>query len=104
MVYGKYLKNRTPYNEFKFKTFRNRLASLLKVSKRNYYQNIFTNNSSNLKNIWSGIKELINLKKKSTRNVPTKLKEGDFDITNIKEIANKFNNFFHQLDQIWEIL
>ena len=71
ILYRKFLKNNSAYNHFKYKTYRN------KLSKRNYYQNYFRSNSSNLKKIWLGIKEIVNLNKKGSRGIPTKLKEGD---------------------------
>ena len=97
MLYKKLLKNNSAYNRFKYKTYRNKLNILLKISKRNYYQNYFTSNSCNLKTIWAGIKEIVNLNKKGTRGIPTKLEEGDSEITNAKEMANKFNKFFSSI-------
>ena len=94
ILYWKFLKNNSAYNHFKYKTYRNKLSILLKVTKRNNYQNYFRSNSSNLKKIWLGIKEIVNLNKKGSRGIPAKLKEGDLEITNVKEIANKFNKFF----------
>ena len=63
------------------------------MSKGNY-QNYFRSNSSNLKKNLLGIKEVVNLNKKGSQGIPTKLKEGDSEITSAKEIANKFNKFF----------
>lgn len=97
MLYRKFLQNNSIYNHFKYKTYRNKLSILLKLSKRNYDQNYFRSNLSNLKKIWSGIKEIVNLNKKGSRGIPTKLREGDLEITNTKEIANKFNNFFSSI-------
>ena len=83
ILYRNFLKNNSAYyNHFKYKTYRNKLSILLKVRKRNYYQNYFRSNLSNFKKIWSGIKEIVNLNKKGSRGVPTKLKEGDLEITN----------------------
>jgi DUF4097 and DUF4098 domain-containing protein YvlB len=56
MLYREFLKNNSSYNHFKFKIYRNKLSILLKISKRNYYQNYFRSNSCNVKKIWSGIK------------------------------------------------
>ena len=65
-LHKKYLKstNITTKNElfFKFKRYRNSIANLMKVSKKQHYATFFNNNLNNLKNTWKGIKELINLK------------------------------------------
>ena len=73
------------------------LSILLKVRGIIYYQNYFRSNSSNLKKIWSGIKEIVNLNKKGSRGFPAKLKEGDLQIINAKEIANRFNKLFFSI-------
>ena len=57
ILYRKFLKSNSAYSHFKYKTYRNKLSILLKVSKRNYYQNYLKSNSGNLKTIWSGIKK-----------------------------------------------
>jgi hypothetical protein len=96
MLYRKFLKNNSSYNHFKYKTYRNKLSILLKISKRNY-QNYFRSNSCNLKKIWSGIKEIVNLNKRGTQGIPTKLKEDNLETTDANEISDKFNNFFSSI-------
>jgi hypothetical protein len=97
MLYRKFLKNNSSYNHFKYKIYRNKLSILLKISRRNYYQNYFRSHSCNLKKIWSGIKEIVNLNKKGTRGIPTKLKEDNLETNDAKEIADKFNKFFSSI-------
>ena len=80
------------------------MSILLKISRRNYYQNYFRSNLSNLKKIWSGIKEIVNLNKKGPRGIPTKLREGDLEINNTKEIANKLDKFFSSIGKMLVIL
>ena len=65
------------FNCLRYKSYRNNLCILLKVSKRNFYQNYFSKNASNIKNIWSGIKEIINLNKRGTRGIPTISKDNN---------------------------
>ena len=57
-----------------FKKFRNRIAIALKDSKANYYYNYFQTNSKNMKQLWSGIKSVINIRKSSNVSVISKLK------------------------------
>ena len=64
-----------------FKTYRNNLNKITKLSKANYYGKV-----------WEGIKEIINIKKNSPKiqNINNNRKL----ITNHKIIANTFNNVF----------
>ena len=61
-----------------FKTYRNNLNKITKLSKANYYSEFFKENKKKLHKVWEGIKEIINRKL----------------ITNHKIIANTFNNVF----------
>jgi hypothetical protein len=63
--YKKYIKTRSLYFYNKFKTYRNKINHLLKISKINYYNQYFTINKSHIKNIWKGIKQIITLKTKT---------------------------------------
>ena len=46
-----------------YKTYRNSLSTLLRRSKKSYYNNYFRNNINNIKNTWKGIKSTLkNLK------------------------------------------
>ena len=49
---------------------KNYLNEIIKISKKSYYEKYLTNNSNNLKKIWLGIKEIINIKYKNYE-VPT---------------------------------
>lgn len=78
-----------------FKKFRNRIAIALKDSKANYYYNYFQTNSKNMKQLWSGIKSVINIRKSSNVNVISKLKNSNGALTSDPVvIANLFNKFF----------
>ena len=48
----------------KYRFYPNKKSSLLNISKKQYYQSYFLTNNKNIKNFWSGIKELITLKPK----------------------------------------
>ena len=63
--------------------------------KATYFYNYFRNNSSNMKQLWSGIKSVISIRKSSNVNVINKLGDPDGNITSDpKVIANIFNKFF----------
>ena len=47
-----------------YKQIRNQLVDEIKSSKQNFYRNYFTENNKNLRKIWLGIKEIVNIKSK----------------------------------------
>ena len=78
-----------------YKKFRNRVAISLKESKADYYYNYFQKNSNNMKQLWSGIKSVIDIRKSNSINVINKLKDSSGNITSDPAvIANIFNKFF----------
>ena len=76
-----------------YKTLKNRLNSLIYHSKKNYYTKYFNQYSSNIKKIWIGIKNIINIKTKD-HNSPNCIEINNELITDNKEICNNFNNYF----------
>ena len=77
-----------------YNTYRNGLSTLLKQSKKIYYNNHFRNNINNIKNTWKGIKSTISLNTKESESPKIILNnKGEF-ITNPNDIANQFNKFF----------
>ena len=65
-------------------------------SKKNYYQKYFTEHSNNVKKLWIGIKEIINVKYKSY-DTPNCLEVDKESITDNTEICNKFNDYFSSI-------
>jgi hypothetical protein len=50
----------------KYKYYRNRISTLIRVSKKKYYYEYFEINLNNMKNTWDGINDLINRKKRKS--------------------------------------
>ena len=79
-----------------YKTIRNLIVSECRNSKKLYYQNYFLNNSNNIRNTWQGIKSIINLDGRDKLN-PTSILIDDDLVTEPKEVANQFNNYFSNI-------
>ena len=79
-----------------YKLLKNEITYLTRQRKKDYYHNYFTKNKTNLKKIWSGIKEVINIKNK-TLSKPTCIKNNKQTISNPKEVANAFNDYFSNI-------
>ena len=92
---GKFRKNNDESLKDLYKKFRNRVSDSLTERKASYFHNYFLKNSNNMKQLWSGIKSVINIKKSSNINVINKLKDSNGNITSDPAvIANLFNKFF----------
>ena len=66
---------------------------MLLISKKLYYKKFFAANNCNIKETWKGIKQIISFKFKSS-NAPHILEVGTTNITDKKNTANVFNNYF----------
>ena len=95
-LYSNYTKCKNPdrksENLASFRIFRNQLNETIKINKSRFYQNYFTENNKNLRKIWQGIKEIINIKSKNNDH-PTCITDNE-TITDPTQISNKFNNYF----------
>ena len=77
----------------KYKLYRRMLTTLLKRSKHTYFSSFFQNHINDLKNTWKGIKRIISLKV-FTCKVPCTIIEDNISLTNLKDSAAAFNNYF----------
>lgn len=92
-LYKKYLKKPNPFNENKYKNYKNKLNHSLKLSKKNYYQNKLETIKTDLKAVWKLLNEVIN-RRKTTSKLPNTFMHNNEEITNPMDIANKFCEYF----------
>ena len=91
----KYRKSNDQSDKELYKKFRNQVSKSLRENKAKYFYNYFQQNRKNMKELWSGIKSVISIKKSSNINVINKLKDSNGNITSDPAvIANVFNKFF----------
>ena len=76
-----------------YKKIKNSITWILGKNKKEHYQNYFKSQKNNIKKVWKGIQEFINVKSK-TDNTPTGLRVEDEYKTDLKEISNTFNDYF----------
>ena len=82
-------------NLVKYKLYRNRICTLTRLSKKNYFHAFFSYNLNDMKNTWNGINSLINNKRKKSK-VVSSLKHL-YDNSTTKdplEMSNIFNRYF----------
>ena len=98
-TYEKYIKCKKSQGNLKnillqeYKSLKNEITLLIRNSKKNYYENYFTNNKKNLRKTWEGIKEIINLHSNKANN-PSFIKDGTVTHSDDTSISNCFNNYF----------
>ena len=76
-----------------YKSLKNEINSLLRESKKEFYNRYFTRNKKDLRKTWMGIKEIINLKS-SKASTPSFVKDANSIHNDDITIANCFNNYF----------
>ena len=74
-----------------YKAYRNRLHHLLRMTERQYYQDLILQHKANIKKSWQVIKSIINKRKYCPVN--SKFKYNGDVISDGKIIANRFNMF-----------
>ena len=96
----KWLDIKSPYYHSRFKFYRNKVNHLLRISKRQYYNDYFIKNTKDTKLIWKGIKQIIILNSKCNQS-PTKIIDNNSEVTDTKSIANAFCKYFADIgDQL----
>ena len=96
-IYNKFCKEKNPQQREicgkQFKTYRNHLTTLLRITKNEYYKIYSQENKKEWETVWKTIKEIINVKTKNDVRINSLL-IGETKTTNAKPTANYFNTFF----------
>ena len=85
--------NRKEELHLQYKCLRNRIVALIRLSKKYYYQNYFSNNTKNIKKTWSGIKSLINIRAINKEHPNSILINNNLENEPTK-MADCFNSYF----------
>ena len=89
-LYKKALHEPSNDNHNKYKTYRNKLTSLIRLSRKKYYSERIESNINNNNNLWQIVKDLIGTKTNASN---TFINEGK-EITDPEQISNIFNSYF----------
>lgn len=105
-IYKMYLKTKDPTlkQDFhkKFKELRNKTREASRLSQKEYLQNFFAKNINNIKKTWKGIKSVININT-SNRNQPSSLMVNSKLVTEPKQVAETFNEYFTTIAENFKI-
>ena len=87
-------KNRL-YRRFLRKDYRNRLTSVIRAAKKNYFAQKLDHNKASLKNIWREINSILGKNKRT--DLPCEFTNGEETLRDPPEIANSFNTHFSNI-------
>ena len=76
-----------------YRSYRNLIVTLLRTSKKKYHTDYFEEHKQNMKKTWDGIRDLINVSKKSSTNINEIIHDKQ-SFTDNKDIAKALNNYF----------
>ena len=96
-LFKKYSKLKDPVKKTethdKYKNYRNLLATIIKKSKKKYYNEFFKTKINNIKNTWKGIRNLISCKESASPYIHL-LSQENKTVSNPKKIVNIFYDYF----------
>ena len=84
--------------ESNYKSFRNTLTCLVRVARKNYYDNKLDKARSNLKQTWKILNELIN-RRDAKSPYPASFTKNGMEISIPTDIANNFCDYFTNIGQ-----
>ena len=91
-LYKKSIQKPTETNVYKYRMYRNRLNSLLRRAKQNYFSSQLDKERYNIRNTWKILNSILRCPKKVQ--CQKFVSNNNETYTEPKEIANKFNDFF----------
>ena len=93
-MFKKHIKLKDPVTKTethdRHKNYINLLSTVIKKSKKKYYNELFKNNMNNMKNTWKGLRNLISCKQSASPNINLFLNDHE-RVTKSKKTANIFN-------------
>ena len=92
-LYGQYLKTKSDKSLWKYKKYKNKLTSILRLAENHYYTEELNKHKGNIKGTWNVVNLLMNKVRKDQSYASSFISNGKL-IHNKEDIANEFNEFF----------
>jgi hypothetical protein len=93
LLYKKSIQKPTETNIDKYKRYRNKLNTILRLTKQSYFCDILEKEKFNMRNTWKVLNSIIRCKTTKTKGNQT-FKSGDVTYTSPHDIATHFNTYF----------
>ena len=100
-LYEAFILSRSAESEHKYKTYKNKLTSILRLTEKTYYSTLLEQQRTNVKGTWKILNKVI----KKIYNKPTYPEyflKNNTRISKKEDIANGVNRFLQMLVQIWQ--
>ena len=94
ILYKQFLKTRTKEAENKYKKYKNKLTSIMRINKKDYYNKQLQQNKSNTQGTWNILNSLIKKGLKKSEYPDHFNTENKPNISTLQEIVNEFNDYF----------
>ena len=95
-LYKKYLRVPSMDNDLRYKSYKNKLNHILRLSKGLYFEKKLEDVKSNTHATWKILNEILN-RKKSNTHVNTVFRSEDLEISDPVEVANRFCIYFSSI-------
>ena len=92
-MYKEFLKQRTLYNEDRYKRYKNKLTKILRRSKKMYFDKLLKEHKNDIQGTWKILNNIIKGKQQSSKYPDCFVNNGS-KITNKRDIKNGFNDLF----------
>ena len=93
-MYQQFVFDRTEENKVAYKTFKNKLRSVIRKAEADYYKEAFSSKSKSIKEMWKELGDLLRTTKRKKGNPISKLIVNNVEITKDKDIANTLTKHF----------
>ena len=94
LLYKRFLTSRSSMSEIRYKTYKNKLTSILRYCEKQYYSDLLKINKNNMKETWKIINVLVNKKSSTRLSYPTEFMKNGSIISGNMNIAEHFTSFF----------
>lgn len=93
-LYYKFINNRTVHNEDVYKCYKNKLTSIIRFAEKQYYNNLLSQHSSDIKKTWSILNQVMGRNNLAESVQRTFIDVNNQSISDKSEVAKEFNKFF----------
>ena len=84
----------SPLREAQYKNYKNKLVNIIRISQKQYYNDLLDKYHSNITMSWKIINNILNRQTKGSTNINAKFYKNGNQIVDESDIANEFNKYF----------
>lgn len=94
-LYRDFIKFRSKEAEMKYKLYKNKLTTIMRQAKKDYFGSLLEKNKTDIKGTWNILNKLIGKSTSGQDSTPHHfVNEDNKKIENLNEVVNEFNSFF----------